>query len=99
MIELDFETEQTTLKLRDAFRVLIWQTGVSTHLKKTELSDCYTRFMSRWRRSSIRSMDLTQLTALATEKGFGVEGLLIFRQNYYGLGKLPEFDCDSSSSS
>ncbi len=52
MIELDFETEQTTLKLRDAFRVLIWQIGGSPHLKETELSDCYTRFMSRWRRSS-----------------------------------------------
>lgn len=87
----DRDIERTTLKLRDAFRILAWQ-YFRPHLKQTHLHDCYTMFMTHWTHGSIRSMDLTQLTSLAKEKNLSVENLLRCREIYYGLGALSDFE-------
>ncbi|MEG5033360.1 hypothetical protein [Microcoleus sp. AT3-D2] len=85
MIQVDSQTEQTTLRLRDAFRVLAWEVFETNPQIREDLNQRYTRFYSRWRNSKIRSMDLTELTLLATERGFSVEQLLIIRECYYSI--------------
>ncbi|MEG4594136.1 hypothetical protein QUB00_20345 [Microcoleus sp. F8_C2] len=52
-----------------------------------DLDQRYTKFYSRWTRSKIRSMDLAQLTELATERGFTIEELLFYRECYYGIAQ------------
>lgn len=79
---VDAATETETLKLRDAFRVMAWKFWQHNEI---DLNDRYTRFYTRWNKSSIRSMDLGQLTQLATEKGFANEQLLLMREIYYGI--------------
>lgn len=86
MIQADLETEQETFRLRDAFRVLAWNT-YEVHRKDTELDQVYTQFYTRWSKCQIRSMNLTQLTELATEKGFTIEGLLFYRECYYSIAQ------------
>lgn len=86
MVRQDFETEQITLKLRDAFRILCWKC-FRPDLKQSHLGDCYTQFTSRWNKSSIRSMDYCELAILATSKGFSIEQLLLVREIYYGIHK------------
>lgn len=81
------ETDQETLRLRDAFRVLAWQVFESHLLLKGDLDQRYTKFYTRWTRSKIRSMDLTQLTELAVERGFSIEQLLTIRECYYGIAQ------------
>ena len=87
MIQIDSETEQTTLRLRDAFRVLAWQVFETNPEIREDLNQRYTRFYSRWRQSKIRSMDFIQLTELAAERGFSVEGLLFYRECYYSIAQ------------
>lgn len=87
MMRLDTQTEQTTLRLRDAFRVLAWQVFETNPQIREDLNQRYTRFYSRWRQSNIRSMDLSQLTELAAERGFSVEGLLFYRECYYSIAQ------------
>ncbi|MEG4587235.1 hypothetical protein QUA54_18745 [Microcoleus sp. MOSTC5] len=93
MTQADLETDQETLRLRDAFRVFAWQVFESHLLLKGDLDQRYTRFYSRWTRSKIRSMDLSQLTELATERGFSIEQLLTIRECYYCIAQPypPEF--------
>lgn len=87
MMKIDLQTEQTTLRLRDAFRVLAWEVFETNPEIRQDLDQRYTRFYSRWTKCKIRSMDLTELTQLATEKGFSVEQLLITRKCYYSLAQ------------
>ncbi|MEG4850867.1 hypothetical protein QUB10_08145 [Microcoleus sp. B5-D4] len=87
MIQIDSETEQTTLRLRDAFRVLAWQVFESHLLLQGKLDQRYTNFYTRWTRSKIRLMDLSELTELAIERGFSVEQLLTIRECYYSLAQ------------
>jgi len=94
MMKIDLQTAQTTLRLRDAFRVLAWQVFETNPQIREDLDQRYTRFYSRWRKCKIRSMDLTQLTQLATEKGFSVEQLLIIRKCYYSL---PQSNSETSN--
>lgn len=86
MIRLDRETEQATLKLRDAFRIIGWQ---STDFAKYELDERYTIFEDFWQKCSVRSMNYFMLTESARQLGFSVEELLTIRSNYYGLTNLP----------
>ena len=87
MIQADLETDQQTLRLRDAFRVLAWQVFETNPQIRENLDQRYTRFYSRWTRSKIRSMDLSQLTELATERGFSIEQLLTIRECYYCIAQ------------
>lgn len=87
MIQLDTEIEQTTLRLRDAFRVLAWEVFETNPQIREDLNQRYTRFYSRWRQSKIRSMDLSQLTQLAAERGFTIEQLLTIRECYYSIAQ------------
>lgn len=87
MIQVDSETEQATLRLRDAFRVLAWQVYETNPEIREDLNQRYTRFYSRWRQSKIRLMDLSQLTDLATERGFSIEQLLTIRECYYSIAQ------------
>ncbi|MEG5043568.1 hypothetical protein [Microcoleus sp. B4-C1] len=86
MIQADLETELETFRLRDAFRILAWNT-YEINRKYTELDQVYTQFYTRWSKCQIRSMDLAQLTELATERGFTIEGLLFYRECYYGIAQ------------
>ena len=56
MMQLDTQTEQTTLRLRDAFRVLAWEVFETNPEIREDLHQRYTRFYSRWRKSQIRSL-------------------------------------------
>jgi len=87
MLQPDFETEQKTLVLRDAFRVLAWEIFETNPKNREDLNLRYTRFYSRWTKSEIRSMDLGQLKDLAVEKGFSVEQLLFYRECYYSIAQ------------
>ncbi|MEG4574266.1 hypothetical protein QUA56_16475 [Microcoleus sp. N3A4] len=87
MMQLDTQTEQKTLRLRDAFRVFAWEVFETNPQIREDLNQRYTRFYSRWRQSKIRSMDLSQLTQLATERGFSVEQLLTIRECYYSIAQ------------
>ncbi|MEG4970551.1 hypothetical protein QUB11_28475 [Microcoleus sp. B6-A1] len=81
------ETDQETLRLRDAFRVLAWEVFESSLRLRGDLDQRYTKFNTRWMRSKIRSMDLAQLTELAAERGFSIEQLLTIRECYYGIAQ------------
>ncbi|MDQ2096753.1 MAG: hypothetical protein QQW96_03800 [Tychonema bourrellyi B0820] len=87
MIRFDRETEKAALKLRDAFRIIAWQ---STAFAKYELDEKYTKFGDFWHKSYIRSMNYFLLTEFARELGFSVDELLTIRSNYYGLTNLPQ---------
>jgi hypothetical protein len=87
MMQLDTQTEQTTLRLRDAFRVLAWEVFETNPQIHEDLNQRYTRFYSRWKKSKMRSMDLNELTQLATERGFSVEQLLTIRESYYSIAQ------------
>ncbi|MEG3933762.1 MULTISPECIES: hypothetical protein [unclassified Microcoleus] len=87
MIQIDSQTEQTTLRLRDAFRVLAWEVFETNPEIREDLNQRYTRFYSRWRQCKIRSMDLTELSLLATERGFSIEQLLTIRECYYSIAQ------------
>ena len=65
MSELDFETKQKTLRLRDAFRVLAWEVFETNPKNRENLNLRYTKFYSRWVKGKIRSMNLMQLEELA----------------------------------
>ena len=85
MIKLDRETDQATLKLRDAFRVYVWK----YFAKELELDKRYTKFGDFWQKCNVRSMDYFMLTESATQLGLSVDELLTIRSNYYGLTNLP----------
>ncbi len=87
MTEPDFETQQKTLRLRDAFRVLAWEVFETNSKNRENLNLRYTKFYSRWAKSKIRLMNLMQLEELAVERGFSVEGLLFYRQCYYSIAQ------------
>lgn len=87
MMQLDTQTEQTTLRLRDAFRVLAWEVFETNPEIREDLNQRYTRFYSRWRKSQIRSMDLSQLSELAAGRGFSIEQLLAIRECYYSIAQ------------
>lgn len=87
LLLIDSEREQTTLRLRDAFRVLAWQVYETNPEIREDLNQRYTRFYSRWKQSKIRSMDFSQLSELAAERGFSIEQLLTIRDCYYGIAK------------
>lgn len=89
MMQLDtqIETDQKTLRLRDAFRVLAWEVFETNPEIREDLNQRYSRFYSRWRQSKIRSMDLNQLTQLAAERGFSIEQLLTIRECYYSIAQ------------
>ncbi|MEG4857106.1 hypothetical protein QUB75_04670 [Microcoleus sp. K1-B6] len=93
--DAQIETDQKTLRLRDAFRVLAWEVFETNPQIREDLNQRYTRFYSRWRNSKIRSMDLTELTLLATERGFSIEQLLAIRECYYSIAQpYPEKNAD-----
>ncbi|MEG4210430.1 hypothetical protein [Microcoleus sp. S13_B4] len=86
-VDTQIETDQETLRLRDAFRVLAWEVFETNPRIREDLNQRYTRFYSRWKQSKIRSMDLTQLTELAAERGFSIEQLLTIRECYYSIAQ------------
>ena len=87
MTEPDCETQQKTLRLRDAFRVLAWEVFETNSKNRENLNLRYTKFYSWWARGKIRSMNLMQLEELAVERGFSVEGLLFYRECYYSIAQ------------
>ena len=91
MITFDRDTEQITLKLRDAFRIIGWQ-YFRPHKKSTELSECYTRFYTAWSKHPVKTMNYSQLIEYANELGFSTEQLLFIRSNYYCLINLSYSD-------
>ncbi|MEG5063143.1 hypothetical protein QUB33_05915 [Microcoleus sp. B3-A4] len=86
-IDTQTETDQETLRLRDAFRVLAWEVCETNPQIREDLNLRHSRFYSRWKKSNIRSMDLTQLTQLAAERGFSIEQLLTIRECYYSIAQ------------
>jgi hypothetical protein len=83
MIEPDFETKQKTLLLRDAFRVLWWQTFDTNLQNREDLNELYTKFYTRWYKSRLSKMDLNQLEECEAERGYTAEKLLFYRECYY----------------
>jgi hypothetical protein len=82
---VDYKTQQKTLRLRDAFRVLAWEVLETNPKIREDLNLRYTRFYSRWNKSQIPKMDFNQLEEFAIERGFTVEKLLFYRECYYSI--------------
>lgn len=85
MIKIDSQTEQTTLRLRDAFRVLAWQVFETNPEIREDLNQRHTRFYSRWCKHRIHSMSYYELVVYTIKKGFSIEQLLLIREIYYGI--------------
>ena len=80
---LNWETQQQTLKLRDAIRVLAWEVLDTNPKFREDLTLPHPRFYSRWNKSKILKMGFYQLEKFAIERGFTVERLLFYRECYY----------------
>ena len=89
---LDWETQQQTLRLRDAIRVVAWEVLDTNPKIREDLTLRHARFYSRWNKSKIPKMNFNQLEEFAIERGFTVERLLFYRECYYSIAQpyLPE---------
>lgn len=79
---INFKTEQLTLKLRDAVRVLFW-VNFNPELKQINPTKAHADFYSWWYKQRFASMNWCELQLFLQTSGVSIEQALVIRENYY----------------
>ncbi|MCC3459801.1 MAG: hypothetical protein EAZ73_09140 [Oscillatoriales cyanobacterium] len=82
MIHVDRNSEQLTLKLRDAVRIMFWQ-NFNPELRQQNPTQAHAEFYSWWYKQPFVWMDWCQFREYLWISGMSIEQALFVRENYY----------------